>query len=155
MRGTGHIINNSSQAGLMANPGTGYYSTTKFAVEALTEALAKEMAPFGVKVSAIQPGAFRTDWAGRSMKRTQTPLPAYAESVGKRAEMISEMSGNQPGDPKRAAEAVVMLVRAEHPPVQLLLGRGVLASYRAKLAAVSASIDEWENVTVGTDFPDS
>lgn len=154
-RGSGHIINNSSQAGLMANPGTGYYSTTKYAVEALNEALAREMAPFGVKVSAIQPGAFRTDWAGRSMKRTSTPLPAYAETVGKRADMIAELSGKQPGDPKRAAEAVVALVQNPNPPVQLLLGRGVLETYRGKLAAVSASLDAWEAVTVGADFPAS
>lgn len=152
-RGSGHIINNSSQAGLMANPGTGYYSASKYAVEALNEALAREMAPFGVKVSAIEPGAFRTDWAGRSMKRTTTPLPAYAESVGQRADMIAAMSGKQPGDPRRAAEAVIALVQSPQPPTQLLLGRGVLDTYRAKLQAVGASLDAWEAVTLGADFP--
>jgi NADP-dependent 3-hydroxy acid dehydrogenase YdfG len=152
-RRSGQIINNSSQAGLMSYPGTAYYSTSKFAVEALSEGLSREVAPFGIKVTAVEAGPVRTDWAGRSMKRTPTRLADYAQGVGERAELIVNMDGKQPGDPKRSAAAIVALAECEHPPRQLLLGRGVLASYRQKLAEVSASLDEWEEVTLGTDFP--
>jgi NAD(P)-dependent dehydrogenase (short-subunit alcohol dehydrogenase family) len=147
-RRSGHIVNNSSQAGLMSRPGTGYYSTSKYAVEALTEALAEEVAPFGIKVTALEAGPFRTDWAGRSMKRARTPIPDYAEHVHARTRMIAEMDGKQPGDPRGAARILVELVHAEHPPRQLLLGRIVLDTYRAKLAHVTQSLDEWEDWTL-------
>jgi NAD(P)-dependent dehydrogenase (short-subunit alcohol dehydrogenase family) len=152
-RRSGQIINNSSQAGLMSYPGTAYYSTSKFAVEALSEGLSREVAPFGIKVTAVEAGPVRTDWAGRSMKHNPTRLPDYAEVVGARARLIADMDGKQPGDPERAAAAIVALAECEDPPRQLLLGRGVLAAYRAKLAEVSASLDAWEEVTLGADFP--
>ncbi len=152
-RRAGQIINNSSQAGLMSYPGTAYYSTSKFAVEALSEGLSREVAPFGIHVTAVEAGAFRTDWAGRSMRWNPTRIADYADVVGARAQLIADMDGKQPGDPKRAAAAIVALARCENPPRQLLLGRGVLASYRQKLAEVSASLDEWEEVTLGADFP--
>jgi NAD(P)-dependent dehydrogenase (short-subunit alcohol dehydrogenase family) len=152
-RRSGQIINNSSQAGLMSFPGTAYYSTSKFAVEALSEGLAREVAPFGIQVTAVEAGPVRTDWAGRSMRRTPTALADYAEVVGARARLITDMDGKQPGDPQRAAAAIVALAECEDPPRQLLLGRGVLAAYRAKLAEVTASLDAWELVTLGADFP--
>ncbi len=152
-RGGGVILNNSSQAGLMANPGTGYYSASKYALEGMMEALSKEVAPFGIKVSSVQPGAFRTDWSGRSMRRTETPIEAYHEHVGSRLDMISEMDGKQPGDPVRAARVFVDLAYMDEPPLQLLLGAGVLATYREKLSAVSDSLNNWESVTQGVDFP--
>jgi len=141
------------QAGLMSFPGTAYYSTSKFAVEALSEGLSREVAPFGIKVTAVEAGPVRTDWAGRSMKRTPTRLADYAEVVGARAQLIADMDGKQPGDPVRAAAAIVALAECENPPRQLLLGRGVLAAYRQKLAEVSASLDAWEEVTLGAEFP--
>jgi len=152
-RRSGQIINNSSQAGLMSFPGTAYYSTSKFAVEALSEGLSREIAPFGIRVTAVEAGPVRTDWAGRSMRRTPTRLADYTEVVGARAQLISEMDGKQPGDPQRAAAAIVSLAECDDPPRQLLLGRGVLAAYRAKLAEVAASLDAWEEVTLGADFP--
>ena len=152
-RRSGQIIQNSSQAGLMSFPGTAYYSTSKFAVEALSEGLSREVAPFGIKVTAVEAGPVRTDWAGRSMKRTPTRLADYAEVVGARAQLIADMDGKQPGDPVRAAAAIVALAECENPPRQLLLGRGVLAAYRQKLAEVSASLDAWEEVTLGAEFP--
>ena len=152
-RRSGQILNNSSQAGLMSHPGTAYYSTSKFAVEALSEGLSRELAPFGVKVTAIEAGPVRTDWAGRSMRRTSIRLADYAEVVGVRAQRIADLDGKQPGDPERAAAAIVALAECPNPPRQLLLGRGVLAAYRAKLAEVSASLDAWEEVTLGADFP--
>jgi NAD(P)-dependent dehydrogenase (short-subunit alcohol dehydrogenase family) len=151
-RGSGVILNNSSQAGLMANPGTGYYSASKYALEGLMEALSKEVAPFGIKVCSIQPGAFRTDWSGRSMQRTQTPIDAYHEHVGSRLDMIGEMDGKQPGDPVRAAQVFIDLAYMDEPPTQLLLGAGVLTTYREKLTAVEQSLDTWEAVTQGVDF---
>jgi NAD(P)-dependent dehydrogenase (short-subunit alcohol dehydrogenase family) len=152
-RRSGRIINNSSQAGLMSFPGTAYYSTSKFAVEALSEGLSREVAPFGIRVTAVEAGPVRTDWAGRSMRRTPTLLADYAEVVGARAQLIADMDGRQPGDPQRAAAAIVALAECDDPPRQLLLGRGVLAAYRQKLAEVSASLDAWEQVTLGADFP--
>jgi NAD(P)-dependent dehydrogenase (short-subunit alcohol dehydrogenase family) len=152
-RRSGQIINNSSQAGLMSFPGTAYYSTSKFAVEALSEGLSRELASFGIAVTAVEAGPVRTDWAGRSMRRTKTSLADYAEGVGARMQLITDMDGKQPGDPQRAAAAIVALAECEHPPRQLLLGRGVLAAYRAKLAEVTASLDAWEPVTIAADFP--
>ncbi len=152
-RRSGQIIHNSSQAGLMSYPGTAWYSTSKFAVEAFSEGLSRELAPFGIRVTAIEAGPFRTDWAGRSMKRASERIPDYAEIVWERARLIAEMDGKQPGDPVRAAAAVVALVECEAPPRQLLLGRGVLQAYRQKLAEVGAMLDAWESVTLGADFP--
>lgn len=153
-RGSGCILNNSSQAGLMANPGTGYYSTTKYALEGFTEALRKEVAPFGIRVAAIEPGPFRTDWAGRSMQRSDQALDAYADTVGARNDMIQSMDGKMPGDPRKAAEAFVMLAELDEPPPQLLLGRIVLDAYRAKLQQQLAMLDTWEATTLGADFAD-
>jgi NAD(P)-dependent dehydrogenase (short-subunit alcohol dehydrogenase family) len=152
-RRSGRIINNSSQAGLMSYPGTAYYSTSKFAVEALSEGLSREVAAIGIKVSAVEAGPVRTDWAGRSMRRSPARIPDYAEVVGARAQLIVDMDGKQPGDPRRAARAIVDLAECQDPPRQLLLGRGVLASYRAKLAEVGAMLDAWEKVTLEADFP--
>ncbi|MFO0690370.1 MAG: oxidoreductase [Myxococcota bacterium] len=148
---SGHIVQNSSQAGLMSKPGTGYYSTTKWAVEALTEALVEEVAPFGIRVSALEAGPFRTDWAGRSMKRSKTRIDDYV-AVHARAQMIADMDGQQPGDPRGAAWALLEVVRSPSPPRQLLLGKLVLDTYRAKLETIRAALDEWEAVTIQADF---
>ena len=151
-RRSGRIINNSSQAGIMANPGTGYYSASKYALEGLMEALAKEVAPFGVYVSSVQPGAFRTDWAGRSMSRSGIAIADYAQDIHSRLDMIAAMDGKQPGDPVRGAEVFVQLASMEQPPTQLLLGNGVLTSYREKLAEVSTNLDAWEALTRSVDY---
>lgn len=155
MRGRkqGHIINVSSQAGLVSNPGTGYYSSTKFALEAMTEALSREVKVFGIRVSAIEPGPFRTDWSGRSLKQTATPIDAYADTVGARRAMVAAVDGKQPGDPQKAAEAIIQVAELAEPPLHLLLGKVVLDTYRAKLTHVTGLLDEWESVTLGADFP--
>jgi NAD(P)-dependent dehydrogenase (short-subunit alcohol dehydrogenase family) len=152
-RGSGHIVNISSMAGLVANPPNAYYSATKFAMESLTEALAKEVGPLGIKVTAIEPGAFRTDWARRSMHESATPIEAYAEGVGARKELIKAFADHLPGDPRKLAEAVLMVVAYDHPPLRLLLGADVLQATRDKLTAMLASIDEWEAVTLDVNFP--
>src|SRR4051794_32918848 len=140
-QGGGHIVNISSMTGLVANPPNAYYSSTKFALEALTEALSKEVGAFGIKVTAIEPGAFRTDWAKRSMHEASAPIEAYAEDVGARKDLIKAFADHLPGDPRKVGEAVVMVAGLDEPPLRLLLGPDVLRAAREKLAAMSASID--------------
>jgi NAD(P)-dependent dehydrogenase (short-subunit alcohol dehydrogenase family) len=151
-RGSGHIINISSMTGLVANPPNAYYSSTKFALEAVTEALATEVRPLGIKVTAIEPGAFRTDWATRSMKESDAPIADYTD-VAARKDLIKQFAEHLPGDPKKVAEAVLMVTKLDEPPLRLLLGRDVLKAMREKIAALSASIDEWESVTRDVNFP--
>jgi len=152
-RRSGRILNVSSQAGLMGNPGTGYYSSSKYAVEGLTEALHREVAPFGIKVTSIQPGPFRTDWAGRSMQIGSGGLADYQEHVGSRLEMISQIDGHQPGDPDRAADAIVTVAEMNEPPAQIMLGSVVLDSYREKLQNLQDNIDQFEALTRSADYP--
>ena len=152
-RRSGHIINISSMTGLVANPPNAYYSSTKFALEALTEALAKEVGPLGIKVTAIEPGAFRTDWAARSMQESSTPIGDYDDNVGARKTLIKQFADHLPGDPRKVAEAVLMVAALDEPPLRLLLGRDVLAAVREKIADLTASIDHWESVTKNVNFP--
>ena len=153
-RGSGHIVNISSMTGLVANPPNAYYSSTKFALEAISEALATEVRPLGIKVTAIEPGAFRTDWATRSMKESANPIADYSD-VAARKDLIKQFAEHLPGDPRKVAEAVLMVTELEDPPLRLLLGRDVLKAMRDKIAALSRSIDEWESVTKDVNFPGS
>jgi NAD(P)-dependent dehydrogenase (short-subunit alcohol dehydrogenase family) len=148
----GHIVNISSIGGLVGNPGSGYYNATKFAVEGLSEALAKEVEPLGIRVTAVEPGPFRTDWAGRSLKQTRQPIAAYAETAGARRAQVSGRSGKQPGDPARAA-AAMQAVEARNPPRHLVLGRPALDIIRTKLSDLAGEIDAWAATTLGADFP--
>ncbi len=152
-RGSGHIINISSMTGLVANPPNAYYSSTKFALEAVTEALAAEVRPLGIKVTAIEPGAFRTDWATRSMKESGSPISDYAD-VAARKDLIKQFADHLPGDPKKVADAVLMVTTLDEPPLRLLLGRDVLKAMRDKITAMSASIEEWKAVTKDVNFAD-
>jgi NAD(P)-dependent dehydrogenase (short-subunit alcohol dehydrogenase family) len=152
-RRSGHVINISSMTGLVANPPNAYYSSTKFALEALTEALAKEVGPLGIKVTAIEPGAFRTDWAARSMQESSTPIGDYDDNVGARKTLIKQFADHLPGDPRKVAEAVLMVAGLDEPPLRLLLGRDVLAAVREKIADLTASINHWESVTKNVNFP--
>lgn len=151
-RGHGHIVNISSMTGLVANPPNAYYSSTKFALEAMTEALAAEARPLGIKVTAIEPGAFRTDWATRSMKESGSPIADYAD-VQARKDVIKQFADHLPGDPRKVAQAVLLVTTLDDPPLRLLLGRDVLKAMRDKIAALTASIDEWEAVTKDVNFP--
>jgi NAD(P)-dependent dehydrogenase (short-subunit alcohol dehydrogenase family) len=152
-RGSGHIVNISSMTGLVANPPNAYYSSTKFALEAVTEALATEVRPLGIKVTAVEPGAFRTDWATRSMKESGQPIADYSD-VAARKDLIKQFADHLPGDPRKVAEAVLMLTKLDEPPLRLLLGRDVLKAMRDKIAVMSASIEEWKAVTKDVNFPD-
>jgi NAD(P)-dependent dehydrogenase (short-subunit alcohol dehydrogenase family) len=152
-RGRGHVINISSMTGLVANPPNVFYSSTKFALEALTEGLAKEVGPLGLRVTAIEPGAFRTDWSTRSMKEASKPIDAYADTVGARKKLIKLAGDKFPGDPRRIADAVLMVSELENPPLHLLLGHDVYKAYREKLSGLMASIEEWKAVTLDVNFP--
>ena len=152
-RGRGHIINMSSMTGLVANPPNVYYSSTKFALEAVTEALAQEVASFGLHVTAIEPGAFRTDWGTRSMKESAAPIEAYAETVGARKELIKAFADKLPGDPRRVADAVLQIARDQDPPLHLLLGQDVLGAFRKKLKTLGESIEQWAPVSKDVNFP--
>ncbi|MFT4435465.1 oxidoreductase [Caballeronia sp. 15715] len=149
----GHIVNITSVGGLIGNPGSGYYAATKFAVEGLSEALAAETADLGIKVTAVEPGPFRTDWAGRSLKQTKTPIEAYEAAAGKRRAAISAGSGKQAGDPARAALAIIAAVESPTPPGHLILGSNGLERVKIKLDTLRAEIAAWEATTIGADFP--
>jgi NAD(P)-dependent dehydrogenase (short-subunit alcohol dehydrogenase family) len=151
----GHIINITSVGGLIGNPGSGYYAATKFAVEGLSEALGKELAPLGIKVTAVEPGPFRTDWAGRSLKQTRQPIDDYEQTSGARRKQISSISGQQPGDPERAANVIIAAVLSPTPPAHLILGKPGLGFVRQKLEALSAEIDAWEEATLSADYPET
>lgn len=152
-RRRGHVVNISSQGGLVGFPGIGYYNATKFAVEGLSEALAKECAPLGIKVTVVEPGPFRTDWAGRSLKVPKTPIADYAETAGARRAAIQGYSGQQPGDPVRAAEAIVTIVEAPEPPLHLVLGRAAYDMVADKFREFSAEMERWKDLSLGADFP--
>ncbi|MCD2323538.1 SDR family NAD(P)-dependent oxidoreductase [Sphingomonas sp. IC-56] len=153
-RGSGHIVNIASVGGLVGNPGSSYYAATKFGVVGLSEALSKEVGSLGIKVTVVEPGPFRTDWAGRSLQ-TSERISAYAETVHRRLDEVAGYSGHQPGDPVRAAEAIVAAVDSANPPLNLVLGAPALKLLREKLAALTAEIEQWEAVTLGADFPES
>lgn len=152
-RRSGHIVNVTSVGGFVGNPSSGYYAATKFALEGLSESLARETAELGIKVTAVEPGPFRTDWAGRSLKQTDRPIDDYASIAGKRRAQVVERSGRQPGSPERAAKAIVVAVTAPNPPAHLVLGSAGLEMVRSKLARVTADLDAWEGTSVWTDDP--
>ena len=150
---SGHIINISSIGGLRSFPAVGFYNATKYAVDGLSEALAKEIAPLGIKVTIVAPSGFRTDWAGRSANDSPVKIDDYAATAGKNQDDIRAYSGNQPGDPIKAAAAIIKIVESSNPPLRLLLGVAALKGARLKLEELKKDFDEWEATTVGADFP--
>jgi NAD(P)-dependent dehydrogenase (short-subunit alcohol dehydrogenase family) len=149
----GHILNISSIGGLRSFPGVGFYNATKYAVDGFSEALSKETAPLGIKVTIVAPSGFRTDWAGRSAKDSTIKIDDYATTAGKNAGDIRGYSGNQPGDPVRAAKAMIAVTEADNPPLRLLLGAAALKGARAKVEELTHDFDTWAAVTEGADFP--
>jgi NAD(P)-dependent dehydrogenase (short-subunit alcohol dehydrogenase family) len=154
-RRSGTIVNISSIGGLVGFPGVGYYNATKFAVEGLSDALSKEVAPLGIKVIVVEPGPFRTDWAGRSILQSPKIIDAYAPTAGAFKNRISTNSGKQPGDPVRAGEAIIQAVESAQPPTHLLLGRMALDEARTKLNVLRNEFDAWEKLTLETDCPEN
>jgi NAD(P)-dependent dehydrogenase (short-subunit alcohol dehydrogenase family) len=153
VRGRGHIVNISSVAGRMAQPGSGYYSASKFAVGGLSDALRKELEPLGIRVTVVEPGGFRTDFAGRSLQQSSRPIDAYAKTAGLRRKENSTTDGRQPGDPVRAAEAIIKAVQADRPPFRLVLGRSAVQRIRAELDAQRRELDSWEETANAADYP--
>lgn len=150
---SGHILNVASIGGLVSFPGVGFYNATKYAVDGLSESLSKEVAHLGIKVTIICPSGFRTDWAGRSAKNSSIEIADYEQSAHANKNIIRGYSGNQPGDPERAAKAIIKAVESEHPPLRLLLGAAALKNARLKLDQLKTDFDAWEETTVGADFP--
>jgi NAD(P)-dependent dehydrogenase (short-subunit alcohol dehydrogenase family) len=150
-RGTGHILNISSMGGLVAGAGFGFYNATKFALEGMSESLAQEIAPFGIRVTIIEPGPFRTDFRHRSMVSTP-PMEAYQQTSGKFRKMLSDTDGKQPGDPRRAAEAMIAVVEAQNPPLRLPLGEVCVQAIQKKNAAMADEMNRWMEVSLATSF---
>jgi NAD(P)-dependent dehydrogenase (short-subunit alcohol dehydrogenase family) len=154
-QGRGHIINITSIAGRAPMPGSSLYSASKSAIEALSQSLAQEVQPFGIKVTVVAPGAFRTDFlSDRSIRKSATS-DAYADSVGQSLKRLEDMAGRQQGDPAAAARALLTVVDAKQPPLHLLLGTDALRRAREKLETLTAELDRWEQLTRGTDFAPS
>lgn len=150
-RRRGHILNITSMGGHITMPGIAYYCGSKFALEGISEALGKEVQPLGIAVTAVAPGSFRTDWAGRSMTRTPRAIADYDAIFDPIRKAREEKSGRQLGDPRKAARAMLAAIDADHPPVHLLLGSDALALVRGKLAALQEELTAWETVTKSTD----
>lgn len=152
-QGGGHIVNITSIAGRAPGAASGLYAAAKHALEGLSASLAQELAASGVKVTAVAPGAFRTDFlSSHSIRRSEAASPGYEASVGRMNQAFDAMAGKQLGDPARAAQALLQLVDSDDPPAQLLLGSDALKRAREKLAAVTAEIDRWQALTVSTDY---
>ncbi|PYO76545.1 MAG: short-chain dehydrogenase/reductase [Gemmatimonadetes bacterium] len=152
---SGHIVNISSIGGLKSFPALAYYHATKFAVEGFSESLAIEVAPLGIKVTLVEPSGFRTDWAGRSASERKSAIADYADTAGRNVENLRDSSGKQPGDPVRAAAAIIAAVESPDPPLHLLLGKAALKGARGKLETLKHDFDAWEETTLGADFPDA
>ncbi|MDR6294269.1 MULTISPECIES: oxidoreductase [Inquilinus] len=153
-QGAGHIVNITSIAGRAPGPGSSLYGAAKHALEGLSVGLAQEVAPLGIKVTAVAPGAFRTDFLStHSIRKSEAEGAAYAASVGRSAAAFDTMAGKQLGDPDRAAQAILAAVRSDNPPLHLLLGSDALLRAQTKLDALIEEMNRWEEVTRSTDFP--
>ncbi len=151
-RRRGHIVNVTSMGGFITMPGIAFYCGSKFALEGISEALGKEVRPFGIHVTALAPGQFRTDWAGRSMDRTPRTIPDYDLVMDPIRSARQAKSGHQPGDPDRAAQALLRLVEAESPPARLFLGEDALGFVDRKLEQMKAEMTEWDALSRSTSF---
>lgn len=151
-RGAGRIINMSSGAGQIASPGLGIYAASKFAVEALSEALAGELAPLGIGVTAIEPGGFRTRFSGGSYAEAAQRIADYDATAGRMRAGFQKFDGHQPGDPAKAAQVMLQLVDMPEPPLRLVLGSDMLPRVKAKLEGMLAEYDRHAAMSLSTDF---
>jgi len=151
-RRRGHIVNVTSMGGFITMPGISFYCGSKFALEGISEALGKEVAPFNIHVTALAPGQFRTDWAGRSMDRTARSIADYDVIMNPIRAARQAKSGNQPGDPDKAAQALLMIVSSENPPKRLFLGEDALGVVMQKIEQMKSEIAAWEAVSRSTSF---
>ena len=152
---SGHVINLSSVGGLKGYMGWGLYGSTKFAVEGITESMAVELAPLGIKATTVEPGFFRTNFLDKSsLSRTENVIDDYDTTVGAMRKFATDVNKKQPGDPEKLAQAFIKLADSEFPPVHLLLGKDTLAAYQEKVATMNKEIGEWHSVITGTDHDD-
>ncbi|MGB8386671.1 oxidoreductase [Mycobacterium sp.] len=151
-RRSGAIVNISSIGVQLTPVGSGFYAAAKAAVEGMSGALRGELAPLGISVTVVEPGAFRTDFAGRSLVQSATVIDDYAATAGQRRKENDTMHGNQPGDPAKAGAAIIAAVESGLPPAFLLLGPDALAAYRYIAEARADEIGKWEQVTTSTNF---
>lgn len=151
-RRRGHIVNVTSMGGFITMPGISFYCGSKFALEGISESLGKEVADLGIHVTALAPGQFRTDWAGRSMDRTPRSIADYDAVMGPIRTARKAKSGNQPGDPDKAAQALLALVEAPNPPTRLFLGEDALTLVEQKLRKMKAEITTWDALSRSTGF---
>ena len=152
-RRSGFVINVTSVAGLIGFPSSAYYAASKHAVEGWSDGLAAEVAPLGIRVTCVEPGPFRTDWAGRSLKQTPTALDDYRETAGKRMQTTSGYSGKQAGDPVRAAHAMIALTEQDRPPRHLVLGKVGFDAVTQRLRERLAEIEAGRETALAADFP--
>lgn len=143
---SGHIVQISSQAGVKATPGFGVYNASKFALEGASEALAAEVAPLGIKLTIVEPGPFRTNFAGGSFKQAASQLDDYAATAGTFRNRMGQINGQQEGDPAKAAEAIWQVVQSDNPPLRLPLGTIALASITAKIESLQQDVDAGREV---------
>lgn len=148
----GHILNLSSVGGVVSFAGAGMYCSTKFALEGLSEAMAKEVAPLGIKVTLVEPGAFRTDFNGRSLVTTDNLISDYDEAIGGFREWVRDVDGQQPGDPAKAVAAMIQVVENDAPILRLPLGADAVRAIEAKLESVTADVDTGRDVAVNTAY---
>jgi short-subunit dehydrogenase len=148
----GHVINITSVAGLVGFPGSGYYAASKHAVEGWSDALLAECKPLGIHVTCVEPGPFRTDWAGRSLKQTPVQIADYADTVQRRMSGTTQNSGKQPGDPGRAADAMIHITESANPPRHLVLGSFGVEKVTAQLQQTLDEVNAWRELSIDTDF---
>ena len=151
-RRAGSIVNVSSIGAQITPAGSGYYAAVKAAIEGMSGSLRGELKPLGISVTVVEPGAFRTDFSGRSLTQSGTPIDDYAGTAGRRRKENDQTHGTQPGDPARAGTAILTAVESADPPAMLLLGTDALTAYRGVLTAALAETDTWEHLSTGTDF---
>jgi NAD(P)-dependent dehydrogenase (short-subunit alcohol dehydrogenase family) len=151
-RRSGHIVNISSVGGFVSFGSSGIYCSTKFALEGLSEALSQEVAGLGIKITIIEPGAFRTDFNGRSLAVPEHLIDEYASTTGKFLQWLRENDGKQPGDPDKAAQAIIKVVASENPPLRLALGADAVGAIEEKLESVKAELEAWKQVSMDTAF---
>jgi NAD(P)-dependent dehydrogenase (short-subunit alcohol dehydrogenase family) len=151
-RRSGAIVNISTIGVQIMPAGSGYYAASKAALEAMSGALYAELKPLGISVTVVEPGAFRTDFAGRSLTQSSTVIDDYADTAGKRRKEHDTVHGTQPGDPGKAAKAIIAAVESDEPPAFLLVGNDALSTYRRLAAARLETIKAWEHLTTSTDI---
>jgi NAD(P)-dependent dehydrogenase (short-subunit alcohol dehydrogenase family) len=150
---SGHIVNITSIAGLAPGPGSAFYAAAKFAVEGMSQSLAQEVAPLGIKVTLVEPGAFRTDFlSGRSIRNSRATIADYAPTVGAAVARLAAMAGKQIGDPARGVAAIIEAVRAAEPPLHLVLGSDAFKRTQDKQARLAGDLERWKIISLGTDF---